>query len=186
MRAKILLQLKPLKQFSIPFTGLKIGKHQFDFDIDNSFFDAFEYSLIKKGDLKVRVELDKQETMLILHFHITGTMVLDCDKCLADFNSPVSIEERQIVKFAEDELESDDLEIISLSKKESEIDISGLIYEFITVAVPYIKICEENGDGQSTCDQEMIARLESLSIGAKEEEQQEDEDPRWAALKKLK
>lgn len=185
MRAKILLQLKPLKQFSIPFTGLKIGKHQFDFEIDNSFFDAFEYSLVKKGNLTAAVELDKQETMLILQFHIKGTIVLDCDKCLAEFNSPVEIHERQIVKFAEDELESDDLEIISLSKKESEIDVSALIYEFITVSVPYIKVCEENGDGQQ-CDQEMIARLESLSSGTPKEEEQQDEDPRWAALKKLK
>jgi uncharacterized protein len=186
LRAKILLQLKPLKQFSIPFTGLKIGKHQFDFEIDNSFFDAFEYSLVKKGTLKAEVELDKQETMLILQFRIDGTIILDCDKCLAGFNSPISIQERQIVKFAEDELQSDDLEIIILNKKESEIDISGLIYEFITVSVPYIKICEENGDGKR-CDQEMIARLESLVVGAqKEEEQQQDEDPRWAALKKLK
>lgn len=187
MRAKILLQLKPLKQFSIPFTGLKIGKHQFDFEVDNSFFDAYEYSLVKKGNLKAEVELDKQETMLILQFHIKGTIVLDCDKCLADFNSPIEIQERQIVKFAEDELESDDLEIITLSKKESEIDISGLIYEFITVSVPYIKMCEENGEIGQQCDQEMIARLESLSSGAQQrEEEQQNDDPRWAALKKLK
>ena len=185
MRAKILLQLKPLKQFSIPFTGLKIGKHQFDFEIDNSFFDAFEYSLVKKGNLKAEVELDKQETMLILYFRIKGTIVLDCDKCLAEFEAPISIQERQIVKFAEDELESDDLEIIVLSKKESELDISDLIYQFITVWVPYIKVCEENGTG-AKCDQEMIARLESLTAGSQQEEEQQNDDPRWAALKKLK
>jgi uncharacterized protein len=185
LRAKILLQLKALKQFSIPFTGLKIGKHQFDFEIDNSFFDAFEYSLVKKGNLKAAVELDKQETMLILHFHIQGNIVLDCDKCLAEFEAPISIQERQIVKFAEDELESDDLEIIVLSKKESELDVSELIYEFITVSVPYIKVCEENGNGQQ-CDQEMIARLESLAVGSKQEEEEQSDDPRWAALKKLK
>jgi uncharacterized protein len=185
LRAKILLQLKPLKQFSIPFTGLKIGKHLFDFEVDNSFFDAFEYALVKKGNLKVVVELDKQETMLILHFSIDGTIVLDCDKCLAEFEAPISLQERQIVKFAEDNLESDDLEIIILSKKESEIDVSELIYEFITVAVPYIKVCEENGTGVK-CDQEMIARLESLAVGSKEEEEEQNDDPRWAALKKLK
>jgi uncharacterized metal-binding protein YceD (DUF177 family) len=185
LRAKILLQLKPLKQFSIPFTGLKIGKHQFDFEIDNSFFDAFEYSLVKKGNLKAEVELDKQETMLILQFRIKGTIVLDCDKCLAEFEAPISIQERQIVKFAEDELESDDLEIIVLSKKESEINVAELIYEFITVSVPYIKICEENGTGVK-CDQEMIARLESLAVGSQQEEEQQNDDPRWAALKKLK
>jgi len=177
--------LKPLKQFSIPFTGLKIGKHQFDFEVDNSFFEAFEYSLVKKGNLKAEVELDKQETMLLLQIHIKGTIVLDCDKCLAEFEAPISVQERQIVKFAEDELESDDLEIITLSKKESELDISDLIYQFITVSVPYIKVCEENGNGQK-CDQEMIARLESLAVGSQEEEQQQSDDPRWAALKKLK
>ncbi|MDR6786214.1 YceD family protein [Pedobacter africanus] len=177
--------MKPLKQFSIPFTGLKIGKHQFDFEIDNSFFDAFEYSLVKKGNLKAEVELDKQETMLILQFRINGTIVLDCDKCLAEFEAPISIQERQIVKFAEDELESDDLEIIVLSKKESEINVAELIYEFITVSVPYIKICEENGTGVK-CDQEMIARLESLAVGSQQEEEQQNDDPRWAALKKLK
>jgi len=185
LRAKILLQLKPLKQFSIPFTGLKIGKHLFDFEIDNSFFDAFEYSLVKKGNLTAEVELDKQETMLILHFRIKGNIVLDCDKCLAEFEAPIEIQERQIVKFAEDELESDDLEIMVINKKESEIDVSELIYEFITVAVPYIKICEENGNGQK-CDQEMIARLEKLAVGSQQEEEKQDADPRWAALKKLK
>jgi uncharacterized metal-binding protein YceD (DUF177 family) len=176
--------LKPLRQFSIPFTGLKIGKHQFEFEIDNSFFDAFEYSLVKKGNLKASVELDKQETMIILQFHIVGTTELDCDKCLSFFNAPVDIQERQIVKFAEDDLESDDLEIIMLNKKETEIDVSGMIYEFITVSVPYVKVCEENGNG-AQCDQEMIARLESLSVKNTEEENTSD-DPRWAALKKLK
>jgi len=185
LRAKIWLQLKALKQFSIPFTGLKIGKHEFEFDLDNSFFDAFEYSLIKKGNLKATVELDKQETMLILHIQILGTVKLDCDKCLAEFNAPIQIKERQIVKFAEDEAESDDLEIIVLNKKESSIDVAGILYEFISVAVPFIKVCEENGDGQQ-CDQEMITRLESLSPGTAAKEEKDDEDPRWAALKKLK
>ena len=181
-----MLQLKPLKQFSIPFTGLKIGKHQFDFEIDNSFFDAFEYSLVKKGDLKVDVELDKQETMLILQIHIAGTIKLDCDKCLAEFDAPLDIAERQIVKFAEDELESDDLEIIVLSKKENSIDIAEILYEFITVSVPYIKICEQNGNGVQ-CDREMIERLENLSNPEHhEEENTTGDDPRWEALKKLK
>jgi len=177
--------LKALKQFSIPFTGLKLGKHQFDFEIDKSFFDAFEYSLVKDGLLKVDVELDKQETMLILHFHILGTIQLNCDKCLAEFGQKIEINERQIVKFAEDELESDDLEIIVLNRKESELDVSEMIYEFINVAIPYINNCDQAGQGQ-TCDPEMIATLEKLSSGAITDEEEKSDDPRWAALKKLK
>ena len=177
--------MKALKQFSIPFTGLKLGKHQFDFEIDKSFFDAFEYSLVKDGALKVEVELDKQETMLILHFHIWGTIQLNCDKCLAEFSQPIEVNERQIVKFAEDDLESDDLEIIMLNKKESALDVSEMIYEFINVSVPYINNCEQAGQGQK-CDPEMIATLDKLASGTAEKEEEQNDDPRWEALKKLK
>jgi uncharacterized protein len=175
--------LKALKQFSIPFTGLKLGKHQFEFEIDKSFFDAFEYSLVKDGTLKTTIDLDKQETMLILYFHIEGTIQLNCDKCLAEFNQPIEINERQIVKFAEDNLESDDLEIIVLNKKESTIDVSEIIYELITVSIPYINKCEQVG---KVCDQEMIATLDKLASGSAEKEEEQNDDPRWAALKKLK
>jgi uncharacterized protein len=177
--------LKALKQFSIPFTGLKLGKHQFEFEIDKSFFDAFEYSLVKDGALKATVDLDKQETMLILHFHIWGTIQLNCDKCLSEFGQPIELNERQIVKFAEDDLESDDLEIIMLNKRESAIDISEMMYEFINVAIPYINNCEQAGNGQK-CDPEMIATLAKLASGAVENEEEQSDDPRWAALKKLK
>ena len=177
--------MKALKQFSIPFTGLKLGKHQFDFEIDKSFFDAFEYSLVKDGALKATLDLDKQETMLLLNFHIWGTIQLNCDKCLADFGQPIEIKERQIVKFAEDELESDDLEIIVLNRKESEIDVSEMIYEFINVAIPYINNCEQAGTDQK-CDPEMLATLEKLATGSAENEEEKSDDPRWEALKKLK
>lgn len=177
--------MKALKQFSIPFTGLKLGQHQFDFEIDKSFFDAFEYSLVKNGVLKAKVELDKQETMLILNFQILGTIQLNCDKCLTEFANPIEIKERQLIKFAEDDLESDDLEIIMLNRRESEIDVSEMIYEFINVAVPYINNCEQAGQAQS-CDPEMIATLEKLSSGNAIIEEEQSEDPRWAALKKLK
>lgn len=174
--------MKALKQFSIPFSGLKLGKHQFDFEIDDSFFDAFEHSLVKKGALKATVDLDKQETMLILTFHIWGTIQLACDKCLSDFNQPIDLNERQIVKFDEEEGDNDDLEIITISRKETAIDVSELIYEFITVAVPFINKCEQAGQ---QCDPEMLATLAKLATD-KEEDKEQNEDPRWAALKNLK
>lgn len=175
--------MKPLKQFSIPFTGLKLGVHHFDYELDDRFFNAFEYSLIKSGNLKVDLELEKQETMLLLKFKVIGTVNLDCDKCLSEFAYPVNLYERQIVKFAEDELESDDEEIITLSRKDSEIDISASLYEMINVAVPYIKNCEQ---ADKECDQEMIDRLEQLSIDKQAEENEQISDPRWEALNKLK
>ncbi|RYY34928.1 MAG: DUF177 domain-containing protein [Sphingobacteriaceae bacterium] len=174
--------MKSLKKYSIPFTGLALGKHSFEFDVDDSFFDEFEYSLIKKGNLKCDVELEKQETMLILNFHISGSVQLNCDRCLREYPETLDIREQQIAKFSEEEMGEDD-EIITLGKNDHEIDISGLIYEYITVAVPFVASCGTEGD-TSKCDKEMLDKLNSLS--GSDEEKNEAPDPRWDALKNIK
>jgi len=172
--------LKSLRTYSIPFTGLKLGKHRFDFTVDDAFFAEFEYSLVKKANLQCVVELDKQETMIILDFDIRGIIEATCDRCLAQYQQPLDITEQQIAKFSEEPVDEDD-EIITLSKNDHEINIAGLIYEYINVAIPFISVCE-NGGEDSVCDEEMIAKLNSL---AGNEEQTEDTDPRWDVLKKI-
>ena len=180
-----MVALKSLQEYRIPFKGLKIGKHDFKFEVTQAFFDEFEYSLVKSGNLTVEMEMDKQETLLILLFSIKGDIHLSCDVCLADFPSAINIEERQIVKFTGDEnLEDDTEEIIMLSRNEFEVDVSGLIYEYINLAVPYISRCDDEGNTE-WCDKEMIRKLSELSGENKEEENSTD-DPRWEALKNIK
>jgi len=176
--------LKSLEQYGIPFTGLKLGIHQFEFRVEDAFFEEFEYSLVKSGKLNVELELEKQETMMILYFIIRGEIKLACDVCLADYPYPVEIRERQIVKLSGNEdLEDDTEEIIVLKRNEVEINVATLIYEYINLAAPYISRCEDEGN-TSWCDREMIEKLEQLAPGAKEEI--ENEDPRWDALKNIK
>lgn len=173
--------LKSLRNYSIPFTGLKLGKHQFEFVVTDAFFSEFEYSLVKKANLKCQVDLDKQETMLILNFQITGTIDTNCDRCLAQYPLPVDIKEQQIAKFSEEEIDEDE-EIINLSKNDHEINIAGLIYEYINVALPFTSVCDDEGN-TPYCDKEMLESLNKLSANT---EQDETTDPRWEALKKFK
>lgn len=176
--------MKSLQHYSIPFTGLKPGVHQFEFGVDDSFFKEFEYSLVKSGKLKVDLDLEKQETMMILHFHIYGGIKLGCDVCLADYPYQVDFKERQIAKLnGNEDLEDDTEEIVVLKRSETEINVATLIYEFINLAVPYISRCEDEGNAE-WCDREMIAKLDQLAPGPKEEI--EDADPRWEALKNMK
>ena len=172
--------LKSLKEFSIPFTGLKLGKHQFEFTVTDAFFDHFEYSLVKKATLQCRVEMEKQETMLILDFDIEGTIDANCDKCLAQYPQAVAIHEQQIAKFSEEPLDENE-EIIVLTKNDHEIDIAGLIYEYINVALPFITVCGNEGN-TPYCDKEMLESLNKLTANT---EQKERTDPRWDVLKKL-
>jgi uncharacterized protein len=173
--------LKSLKTYSIPFTGLKLGKHHFDYVIANAFFDEFEYSLVKKADLQCKVELERQETMLILNFHITGTIGMNCDKCLAEYPQQLDIREQQIARFSEESIDEDE-EIITLTKNDHEINIAGLIYEYVNVSAPLIAVCSDEGN-TSYCDKEMIDRLNELSANSGQDEKT---DPRWDVLKKIK
>ncbi|MDN5286239.1 MAG: hypothetical protein JWR38_2513 [Mucilaginibacter sp.] len=172
--------MKSLRKYSIPFTGLKLGKHQFEFVVDDAFFDEFEYSLVKKANLQCLVELDRQETMLILNFQIKGTVEATCDRCLAQYQQPLDITEQQIAKFSDEVIDEDD-EIITLSKNDHEINIAGLIYEYINVAMPFISVCSNEGN-TSSCDKEMLEKLNNLSGN---DEQNEQTDPRWDVLRKI-
>ena len=172
--------MKSLKTYSIPFTGLKLGKHFFDYVIKDEFFAEMDYSIVKKADLQCKVELDKQETMLILSFHIYGTITMTCDKCLAEYPQPVDVHEQQIAKFAEEEIDEDE-EIITLNKNDHEINIAGLIYEYINVAAPFIAVCNDEGN-TSYCDKEMIERLNQLSAKDGDDDKT---DPRWDVLKNI-
>jgi len=173
--------LKSLRNYSIPFTGLAQGKHHFEFDVDDAFFNEFDYSLVKKADLKCEVEMEKQETMLILDFHITGTIDAACDKCLSQYPQELNVREQQIAKFSDEAIDEDD-EIIALGKNEHEVMLAGLIYEYINVAVPFIAVCNNEGN-TPYCDKEMLDKLNNLSAN---NEQDENPDPRWDALKKIK
>ena len=84
-----------------------------------------------------------------------------------------------------EDLEDDTEEIIVLKRSETEINVATLIYEFITLAVPYISRCADEGNTE-WCDSEMIAKLQQLAPGPKEVEEEEIADPRWEALKKIK
>jgi uncharacterized protein len=172
--------LKSLKDFSIPFTGLKLGKHQFEYAVTDAFFDQFEYSLVKKANLQCKVELERQETMLILNFDISGTIDANCDKCLSQYPQQVDIHEQQVAKFSEEPLGEDE-EIIVLTKNDHEINIAGLIYEYINVAMPFITVCGNEGN-TPYCDKEMLESLNKLTANT---EQNEKTDPRWDVLKKL-
>ncbi len=177
--------MKSLQRYSIPFTGLKAGLHQFEFEVDDTFFEAFEYSLVKSGKLKIDLDLDKQETMMILNFNISGDIKVACDVCLADYPYEVKTNERLIAKFTSHvDLEEDTEEIMVITKNDTEINVATLIYEYINLAVPYINRCRDEGNTE-WCDQVMIEKLKQLSVHADTEENK-IADPRWAALKKIK
>ena len=173
-----------LNTYSIHFKGLKIGKHSFNFEVDNRFFNEFEESEVKDGTLKVTVKLNKQNQMLDLKISINGFVKVTCDRCLDSFDLPTSYNGSLYVKFGDENREEGD-EIIILSNEESEINLAQYIYESISLSLPYQRYHGVNGSDPK-CNKEMIKKLKShLGSGSKKDEPS-DIDPRWEKLKDIK
>ncbi len=49
--------------YTIPLAGLKEGRHSFDFEINEEFFEKFEESEVKEGKLVANVEIEKRSTL---------------------------------------------------------------------------------------------------------------------------
>ncbi len=49
--------MKYLSKYEIAFKGLKEGVHQFEYELDDKFFDMFENSEVKNGSLAAGVVL---------------------------------------------------------------------------------------------------------------------------------
>lgn len=181
-------------ELEIRFSGLSEGKHDFHFDIGDKFFEQLDYSEVKKADLSVDVNFEKRVNMLILNFDLHGTVTIMCDKCTDDFEMEIENQEELIYKFGEGE--SDDEKIIMIPENEIEIDITQPVYELTILALPSRRV-----HPKGECNQEMLDAMDNylmvesneiesnpqqLDTGSVDDDDEEDIDPRWEELKKLK
>lgn len=173
-----------LDQYTIQFSGLAIGRHEFDFQVDERFFAAFEQGMIEKGQLQVHLVLDKSSQMLSLEFQLQGTVDVDCDRCAQTWPFPVNTTNKLIIRMSDSEEVDDDPDILYMSRSEYQFNASQHLYEYIATAIPFHTIpCEITGN-TGLCDLDVLNRLQAMQTEHKEENS--NPDPRWEALKELK
>jgi len=165
--------------YTIPISGLREGKNTYDFGITREFFDQFEESEVKEGNLAVSVEADKSSSHMDLAIRIYGTVSISCDRCLGVFQQPLSCENRLLVKFGKVHDESDP-DIITVPVDDNELDMAQYFYEYILLAMPIQRIHPDDSDGNSMCDPKMLSKLKEHTVN-----EEDNSDPRWDELKKL-
>lgn len=177
--------MKANKDFLIPFVGLKLGKHQFEFDIDKAFFEAFDFDEYNNANVKVQLTLEKKSTHMELGFKHKGFVNVPCDLSNEDFDLAIKGKLNLIVKFG-DEFNNDNDEMLILPHGEYQVNVAQYIYEMIVLSVPSKRIHPGIKDG--TLDAGILNKLEELAPKApkkEEKKQEQDTDPRWDGLKKL-
>jgi len=165
----------------IPFQGLKEGNHQYQYSIDNKFFEEFPDGDIHQGNLEVSVDLLKRTTGLETWFSIQGKVIVACDRCLDDLEMDINYEGKLFFEFGEETIEVTD-ELIMIAADENYLDLSPYIYEFIVLSLPIQKFHPNDAKGKTLCNKEMVEKIKELQ---KKDNSDEKEDPRWDKLKDL-
>lgn len=175
--------MKDLKQFNIPFVGLKQGNHVFEYEIDHTFFEAFDYDEFHNSQVKIHLDFLKKSTLFELRFTASGSVNVDCDVSLEAFDLEVNGTFDLIVKFGP-EYNDDSDEILILPHEEYQLDVSQFIYELIILSIPSRRIHPKVLDG--TMKSEAIQKLKELEINNENPADSKEEiDPRWDKLKGL-
>jgi uncharacterized metal-binding protein YceD (DUF177 family) len=174
------------REFEIAFVGLKPGVHEYNYTINDKFFEAFQQQDFRNCHAHVKVLLDKKSGFILLKFEIGGKLQVTCDRCNSNLPLDLWDEFNLTVKLVENpevmNEQEDDPDMYYIAQGESHLDVSNWIYEFINLSLPMQKACEyEKMDGPH-CNPSAIDVLKKLEPEEKETKQ----NPIWKGLEKFK
>lgn len=174
------------RDFEIAFVGLKPGVHEYNYKIDDKFFEPFQQQDFRNCHADVKLLLDKKTSFMQMKFEIGGKLEVTCDRCNSrlplelwdEFNITVKlVEEPELMNEQED-----DPDMYYIANGESHLDVANWIYEFINLSLPLQKACEfEKMDGPH-CNASAMDVLKKMEPQEKENK----ENPIWKGLEKFK
>ena len=170
--------MRPQNDFNIEFSGLKLGHHNFDFDISETFFNDYNYCDFSHADINIDVALIKKTTIMEFNIVVRGNVRIKCDLTNEPYDQPIDNNIDLVVKFG-NEFNNEDDEILIIPHGEHKINLAQYIYELIILSVPAKRIHPGVIDG--SLKSEILNILEDL----KPKENKKTVDPRWEKLKEI-
>ena len=189
------MQSNYLQTFEIEIYNLEEKEYEFNYEIGDQFFACIEDSLVEKGDLEVKVLIQKNIALVKTTFFINGQVELICDRSLDPYTENMNAVGSIIFKYGEEAQEISE-ELIQITYGTTSINIAQYIYEFIALEIPYKKLHPRFRNDDDDSEESLLvyqtdANKDSEEDGdadAKKDESpsEEDIDPRWKALLKLR
>ncbi len=173
--------MKHNREFEIAWLGLKLGEHVYEFNVGDEFMHEHGAPAeTHDWDAQVKLRFDRQQSFFRMHFDISGSVTVPCDRCGDDFTMNLWDEFDLLVKLTgEDEVgeETDEeADVAFIPRHETVIDISNWIYEFVMLSLPLQKLHPEGA-----CNPDAMKLLNQL--GNAEDEPQHDI---WKGLKNIR
>lgn len=170
-----------MSKYKIKLNGLKDGNYINSFRIRGEFFETLNSSEIKLVDIDIDTMLKVENRRYNLEIKSNG-MVIDipCDICTEKINIPISSKINYIIKKGiEKDLEDEN--VIFVDEKDKELILDSILYEMIVLAFPTKRQHQLNSINDEECNKEMVNLINKYSV-----KENNNIDPRWEALKKLK
>ena len=170
-----------MSKYKIKLNGLKDGSYINSFRIRGEFFETLNSSEIKLVDIDIDTMLKVENRRYNLEIKSKG-MVIDipCDICTEKINIPISSKINYIIKKGiEKDLEDEN--VIFVDEKDKELILDSILYEMIVLAFPTKRQHQLNSINDEECNKEMVNLINKYSV-----KENNNIDPRWEALKKLK
>ena len=169
-----------LNQFVINFTGLKEGEHSFQFDLNNKFFEHFDYNDFNSCQLKAEVNVRKKSNLLEFSFNSKGFINVNCYVSNVPFDYLIENQMKLVVKFSS-ELINDNEDLLILPVGSSQLNAAQYLFEMIILSLP-IKIIHP-GVEDGSLESDTLKKLKELESNVNEKSSKND--PRWDKLKDL-
>lgn len=182
------------------------GTREFTYHLDKQFFETMESTDVRDANLDVTLTVVNKHDIYSLSFEITGTVTLQCDRCLDDLVLEINPSYATAVKYGEDYDETDEMLIIPQS--DQSLNVSYMIYDSVVLAIPLKHVhplgkCNramsallrkhrsvKGGDEDAELMDNLMDDMDSIdtSVPGGEESVANEApvDPRWEGLSKLR
>lgn len=177
--------MEKLKEFDIQIYKLSNKLHKYEYTVSKAFFEQFEGEIIENGNIDISINLDKRENIIEANITFSGHIDLVCDRSLEDFEHPVNLEKKVLLKYGIEEAELED-NVYIITKNTQAINLSQFIFETIALEVPLKKIHPNELQDDEDENQYYYIDEEFKEDNDNNSPKDEAVDPRWAALKNLK
>ncbi len=166
--------MEELGSYKVDLKGMPSDEVSYQWHVGDRFFSAVRGLEIKQGNLGVAVHVKRTQGIYELRFSLSGTVKVECDRCLELMDIPIETEGTLRAKFGAEY--EDDGDWVVVPENDGALDVSWHIYEFAALDIPVRHVHPEG-----LCNEAMAAKLDSLMpSGGKE-----CVDSRWDELKKV-
>ncbi len=158
--------MEKLNSYKVELKAMPGDTVSYQWHVDDDFFSAVQGPEIQQGQLDVALRVKQTAEVYVLDFRFSGTVKVECDRCLELFDFPIQAERTLRVKLG-DKFE-DDGDMVTVPSDDGTFCVAWNLYEFIALEIPMRHVHPE---GECLYDESVL--------------EQKNMDPRWSELKKI-